>query len=101
MKVCFVLPKFSRKPIGGFKIVFEYANRLSQKGHKVAILFLNECAFDAWNIPIMVKKKLSSFLTKIEPRWFKLDSSIKKISGTGANLQKKNQRCRCSNCHGC
>ena len=89
MKVCFVLPKFSRKPIGGFKIVFEYANRLSQKGHKVAILFLNECAFDAWNIPIMVKKKLSSFLTKIEPRWFKLDSSIKKISGTGANLQKK------------
>lgn len=91
MKVCFVLPKFSRKPIGGFKIVFEYANRLSQKGHKVAILFLNECAFDAWNIPIMVKKKLSSFLTKIEPRWFKLDSSIKKYQEQEQTCKKKSK----------
>ena len=77
MKVCFVLPKFSRKPIGGFKIVFEYANRLSQKGHKVAILFL--------------KKKLSSFLTKIEPRWFKLDSSIKKYQEQEQTCKKKSK----------
>lgn len=89
MKVCFVLPKFSRKPIGGFKIVFEYANRMSQRGHQVEILFLNECAFETWNIPTVIKKKASDFLTIIEPKWFELNSSIKKISGTEPRMIKK------------
>lgn len=89
MKVCFVLPKFSRKPIGGFKIVFEYANRMSQRGHQVEILFLNECAFETWNIPTVIKKKASDFLTVIEPKWFELNSSIKKISGTEPGMIKK------------
>ena len=31
MKICIVLPKFARKAIGGYKIAFEYANRLSKR----------------------------------------------------------------------
>ncbi|MEI3210934.1 MAG: hypothetical protein V8S42_00375 [Lachnospiraceae bacterium] len=92
MKVCFVLPKFSRKPIGGFKIVFEYANRMSKRGHQVEILFLNESAFETWNIPTVIKRKASDFLTIIEPRWFELNPSIKKISGTASCMKKKTQR---------
>ena len=29
--ICFVLPKFTRQPIGGYKIVFEYANRFIEE----------------------------------------------------------------------
>ena len=44
MKICFILPQTLRKPIGGYKIIYEYANRLVDEGHKVVILFLNERA---------------------------------------------------------
>ena len=41
MNICFVLPRMSNKAVGGYKIVYEYANRLADRGHSVSILFLN------------------------------------------------------------
>ena len=35
MNICFVLPQMLRKPVGGYKMVYEYANRLSIKYHKI------------------------------------------------------------------
>lgn len=37
MKISFVLPEISEKPIGGFKLVYQYANFFVQKGHSVTI----------------------------------------------------------------
>ncbi|MCJ7509167.1 MAG: glycosyltransferase family 4 protein [candidate division Zixibacteria bacterium] len=38
MRITFVLPGWSRKPIGGFKIIYEYANRLAVRGHEIVIV---------------------------------------------------------------
>lgn len=88
MKVCFVLPRFSRRPIGGYKIVYEYANRLSLVGHEVSLLFINENTFIEYRVPAFLKNFCSYIMTKIEPRWFELDESIEKISGV-AKISKK------------
>lgn len=81
MKICFVLPRFTRRPIGGFKIVYEYANRLCSSGEKVYLLFVNDNVFIEYKVPEGLKNICSSIMTQIEPRWFPLDKSITKISG--------------------
>lgn len=80
MKICFVLPGYPRRPIGGYKIVFEYANELVNHGYKVNILFQNNEALDGYPLPEFLKLRFIKLFTKIEPRWFKLDKKIKKLS---------------------
>lgn len=41
MKISFILPENDDKPIGGFKIVYQYANEMTKRGHEVYISFLN------------------------------------------------------------
>jgi glycosyltransferase involved in cell wall biosynthesis len=38
MQITFVLPGWPRKPSGGFKVVYEYANCLSERGHNIRIV---------------------------------------------------------------
>jgi glycosyltransferase involved in cell wall biosynthesis len=38
VRITFVLPCYPRKPIGGFRVVYEYANRLVARGHEVAVV---------------------------------------------------------------
>ncbi len=38
MKVTFVLPMYLASPSGGFKVVYEYANRLAVLGHQVTVI---------------------------------------------------------------
>ncbi|RPJ42417.1 MAG: hypothetical protein EHM19_10445, partial [Candidatus Latescibacterota bacterium] len=37
-RVTFVLPAYPRYPIGGYRVVYEYANRLVARGHRVSVL---------------------------------------------------------------
>ena len=37
--ICFVLPAVSRKPIGGYKIAFEYANKLGRDDNDNTMAF--------------------------------------------------------------
>jgi glycosyltransferase involved in cell wall biosynthesis len=37
MRITFILPCHSWKPVGGFKVAFEYANHLAQRDHEVVI----------------------------------------------------------------
>lgn len=39
MKITFILPGFIVIPIGGVKVIHEYANRLTQKGHRVTLVY--------------------------------------------------------------
>lgn len=86
--ICFVLPEASNHPIGGYKISFEYANRLVESGYKVKILFLNESGLKRYPVPKFVKHTFENFRTKREPRWFKLNSNIEKISSTKRNYKR-------------
>ena len=38
MRITFVLPVFPRGPIGGFRVVYEYANRLTALGCEVTVV---------------------------------------------------------------
>lgn len=82
MKICFVLPQMLKKPIGGYKMVYEYANRLSIEGHKVAILFLNENALERFHFPKVIRNIMIRIFTYREPKWFLLHKDIDKISST-------------------
>ena len=86
MKICFVLPKFTRQPIGGYKIVFEYANRLQKRGHEISILFLNDDALKQYHAPEFVRKMVVNYITSVEPKWFKLNEKISKISNLRNNF---------------
>jgi len=38
MKITFVLPRFARRPIGGYRVVYEYAGALADRGHQVTVV---------------------------------------------------------------
>ena len=88
MKICIILLGANRNPVGGYKIVYEYANRLSKEGHNINILFLNDTQFKRYHIPESLRKILVNIYTLIEPRWFKLDKKIKKISNQQKGYEK-------------
>ncbi len=39
MRVNFILPTFIREPIGGYKVIYDHANFLVSRGHRVRIIF--------------------------------------------------------------
>lgn len=77
--IVFVLPAITRKISGGYKIVYEFANRLVDHGYLVKIIY--DCSNDLiiyrkfyrWAI-----KFYRNFVCLIEPKWFPLDKRIKK-----------------------
>lgn len=89
MKICFVLPKFSRLPIGGYKIVFEYANRLDAEGHKVFIVFKNDDSLASYRLPKWIKKIIANILTSAGPKWFSLNNAITWLSSTQQGSLRK------------
>ncbi len=38
VRIAFLLPNFTHVPIGGFKIIYQYANRLQERGHQVSVV---------------------------------------------------------------
>ena len=49
MRITFILPVFSRLPSGGFRVVYEYANRLVGRGHQVTVV--HERWYEGWRRP--------------------------------------------------
>lgn len=80
MKITFCMPGYNRKPIGGYKMVYEYANRLVEKGHDVSIVFVVGKALNMIKVPNRVKLLWGKGMVTIFPRWFKLDKRIKRIA---------------------
>jgi glycosyltransferase involved in cell wall biosynthesis len=44
MKIAFLLPIRSARPAGGFRVVYEYANRLTRHGHEVCVVHPWACS---------------------------------------------------------
>lgn len=90
--VTFLMPSIQIKPSGGYKIVYEYANRLAKDNYSVCIVF------PAWNDfkSASLKGKLRGLYFFIKCKylgcslapWFELDTSIKKI--VISNLKETN-----------
>lgn len=84
MKITFCLPANSYRTIaGGYKVVYEYSNRLVRKGHEVTLVMNTSSAFkDVVKIEPL-RKQLCKFWVSVSPRWFRLDKRIRKISADG------------------
>lgn len=56
MRISFILPAYYRTPIGGYRVVYEYADFLASRGHEVSIVFPRRCRDDgrakSWKDPI-------------------------------------------------
>ena len=80
MKITFCLPSILKVPSGGFKIVFEFANRLSERGHEVFIVCLTDTHYINYTKSDFVKYFLGQFRIKGFPNWFSLNESVKVIA---------------------
>lgn len=76
MKIAFVLPRDKNDAIGGFKVVYEYANRLLKRGHEVTIIYNNTNTLERYQIPLSIKQFVIKTRTKWYPTWFNLDDRI-------------------------
>ncbi len=81
MVITFVLPGWSiEKPIGGFKVVYEYANRLSERGHRINVvhpllLFPDE-ATTKQKVKATVLWGLDHAMKKDKVKWFHVSPKV-------------------------
>ncbi|MBF0154188.1 MAG: glycosyltransferase family 4 protein [Magnetococcales bacterium] len=81
MKISFILGSFPRLPIGGYRVVYEYANHLVARGYDVAIYYCRDVA--GMPPPEGIYRKLRTYLgfiyrrlTRPSPDWQALDPRI-------------------------
>lgn len=80
MKISFVLPGVSRVPVGGYKMIFEYANRLCKRGHEITLIFHCFSGMNRnQNVPKFIKLVYYYLGAYYFPTWFILDPRIHKI----------------------
>lgn len=78
MRITFVLPVFPRAPIGGFRVVYEYANRLTALGCEVTVVHerwkgdVREAMRDLWHG--RSQPRLRSALS-----WFPIDPRVRLV----------------------
>lgn len=82
MKITWVLPQNYNVPIGGYKIVYQYANYQVQQGHQVKIIFLQDPSYNEKGEFHNFIRSIYWFLLRKNPfkkevTWFNLNSKIK------------------------
>lgn len=92
MNICFCLPSLYFKPIGGYKIVYQYANLLSKKGNNVTIVYVCKNRFRKLHLHSRIVQFLCQFLIKNDKSWFCFEQSIKRkaIFDISDNFLKEN-----------
>jgi glycosyltransferase involved in cell wall biosynthesis len=81
LKIAFLLPGSGHLPTGGGKVVYEYANRLSRRGHRVTLVHPALVAAQA--SPFQVAKGAISFVHRGMAReyrpkqWFPLEPAVR------------------------
>lgn len=91
MKINFVLPELAQTPIGGYKLVYQYANWFVEHGHDV---FVYHKLGDS-NKPIpklirQIKRKIDFQKSSSTISWFNVDSRIHIVPGVYKDSQIRN-----------
>lgn len=82
MKITFVLPMFLERPAGGFKVVYEYANRLHSRGHRISIVHPRNLAAGSGPVEAVKSRlwRVKHALRHGRPvPWFDLDPEIESL----------------------
>lgn len=80
MKVSFILPPVILKSAGGYKVVYQYANYLSQNKNEVTIYYWDRNGENSKKLPRFVVRLLRKILAMFEPTWMEIDNRINKRS---------------------
>lgn len=90
--ITFIMPAVQIKPSGGYKIVYEYANRLASDGNRV--LIVNPAISSFWKSNLRAKLKAIYFLLRFKVfgsfnvDWFPLHNNVTNLFTF--NLNKEN-----------
>jgi glycosyltransferase involved in cell wall biosynthesis len=78
MKINFILPSFPLCPIGGYKIMYEYANLFAENGYDVAVYHVMTLKYvSSYNIPHFLRVLRCKLLyPHASPDWFNLNTNI-------------------------
>ena len=71
MKITFILPDYSLTPVGGFRIVYTYADALAELGHDVTLVFPDLARQNALSWVVRVQ-----ILRRVLPCWYNLQQSV-------------------------
>ena len=82
IKINFLLPFAGRRPVGGFKVVYEYANRLAESGYDVSVTYPASLLFGERTCKEKIRSLLRYayyILTKNYKcnSWFALNAKVK------------------------
>lgn len=83
MVIAFLLPQEGTKPIGGFKVVYEYANHLARRGHTVYVVHCATVFLDDSPVSLKDRLKITRYFSlawggKWKPsQWFPVDPAVK------------------------
>ena len=86
MRITFLLPRSGNKPIGGLKVVYEYANGLVRHGHDVAVVHAPPSLFGKTSLGCQIKS-VSKFTSRAmgfkggySPKhWFNVDPRVQML----------------------
>lgn len=76
MNVAFVLPNIPRKPGGGAKVVFQYADYLAAKGNMVTIYYMTD-RFLKGKLPDAARRTAGRLYAGHCPNWYKLHEKVR------------------------
>ncbi|AWZ46832.1 glycosyltransferase family 4 protein [Latilactobacillus sakei] len=89
MRINFILPRSTNTPMGGYKVVFQYANYFSDKGHDVHIYFVINAKSNSF---ALLRARISGrFFKRSTYRsisWFKLQDNIHIHYDVSSNIVK-------------
>jgi glycosyltransferase involved in cell wall biosynthesis len=78
-KISIILPYPVTKPSGGPKIMYQYAVKLSERGHQVSIYHSIKRPYKKSKTPVWLKRTMYSLRGVKRPKWFKLPENITSI----------------------
>ncbi len=87
MKIAFCLPFFNTHAQGGYKVVYEFANRLVSTGNDVSIYYDGTGRLSKYHVPYFVKEQFLSLQACHHPKWFSLSNKVRRhvVYGLTAN----------------
>jgi glycosyltransferase involved in cell wall biosynthesis len=83
VKINFILPFYSARPIGGLKVAYEYANELTRRGHEVSVVHprrINNVAMAAGPFRKLHNAALDTrnlFAPRVGLKWQPLDEQVR------------------------
>jgi glycosyltransferase involved in cell wall biosynthesis len=78
MRITFVIDGFFRRPAGGPKVIYQYANHFAKAGHQVAIVVSIPNPISRMRkVPYNIRRTAAKWIVERGPRWFTFDKNVR------------------------